>query len=70
MKYSIHVRCGCTGADGKPLGQDCPQLWRKAKDGKPIVGKDGNPVRTATRYGSAAATAARDGPPECPPAAA
>ena len=28
-KYSIHVRCACTGADGKLLGQNCPQLWRR-----------------------------------------
>lgn len=53
MKYSVHVRCGCTGTDGKPPGQDCPQLWRKAKDGKPITGKDGNPVWVGGRHGSA-----------------
>ena len=28
-KYSVHVRCGCRGPDGKQLGQSCPQLWRK-----------------------------------------
>ena len=28
-KYSIHVRCHCTGPDGRQLGQRCPQLWRK-----------------------------------------
>jgi integrase len=28
-KYSDHVRCACKGPDGKLLGQDCPQLWRK-----------------------------------------
>lgn len=53
MKYSVHVRCGCTGTDGKPLGQDCPQLWRKAKDGKPITGKDSSPVWVGSRHGSA-----------------
>ena len=29
MKYSVHVRCACTGKDGRPLGQACPQLWRR-----------------------------------------
>ena len=53
MKYSIHVRCGCTGTDGKLLGQDCPLLWRKAKDGKPVIAKDGNPVWVGSRHGSA-----------------
>jgi hypothetical protein len=53
MKYSVHVRCGCTGPDVKPLGQDCSQLWRKAKDGKPITGKDGNPMWVGRRHGSA-----------------
>jgi hypothetical protein len=24
MKYSIHVRCPCTGPDGKLLGHQCP----------------------------------------------
>ncbi|HVT66841.1 MAG TPA: helix-turn-helix domain-containing protein [Trebonia sp.] len=53
MKYSVHVRCGCTGTDGKPLGNDCPQLWRKDKSGKPSIGKDGKPVWIGSRHGTA-----------------
>jgi integrase len=28
FRYSKHVRCHCTGPDGKLLGQACPKLWR------------------------------------------
>lgn len=38
--FSIAVRCGCTGPDGKPLGQRCPQLWRR--DGKTWTGRHGS----------------------------
>ena len=53
MKYSVHVRCGCAGPDGRPLGQDCPQLWRKGKDGETATGKDGKPVWVGSRHGTA-----------------
>jgi integrase len=53
MKYSVHVRCGCTGPDGRALGQDCPQLWRKGSDGQPVKGKDGKPVWAGSRHGTA-----------------
>jgi integrase len=53
MKHSVHVRCGCAGPDGRPLGQDCPQLWRKGKDGKTATGKDGKPVWIGSRHGTA-----------------
>ena len=53
MKYSVHVRCACTGTDGKPLGQECPQLWRKGRDGQPATGKDGKRVWAGSRHGTA-----------------
>ena len=53
MKYSVHVRCACTGTDGKPLGQECPQLWRKGRDGQPATGKDGKRVWAGNRHGTA-----------------
>ena len=51
--YSVHVRCGCTGTDGKPLGQSCLALWREGKDGTPITGKDGKAVWAGSRHGTA-----------------
>jgi hypothetical protein len=36
----ISVWCGCTGPDGKPLGQKCPQLWRRG--GKTWTGRHGS----------------------------
>lgn len=54
MKYSVLVLDpGCKGPDGKPLGQDCPLLWRKEKDGWRITGKDGKPVWVGSRHGTA-----------------
>jgi integrase len=53
VKYSVYVRCGCRAPDGKLVGQDCPQLWRKDKTGKPAVGKDGSPVWVGSRHGTA-----------------
>ena len=53
-RYSILVRCGCTGADGKQLGNACPALWRK--DGKTWNSRHGSagyairiPTSTGTR---------------------
>lgn len=53
MKYSVHVRCGCTGDDGKQLGQDCPLLWRKDKNGNPTKDKGGGLVWVGARHGTA-----------------
>jgi integrase len=53
MNYSVHGRCGCTGDDGKQLGQDCPLLWRKGRNGEPTMGKDGAAVWVGARHGTA-----------------
>lgn len=52
--YSVHVRCACTGPDGRPRGQGCPELWRK--DGKTWNSRHGSagwaariPTGTGTR---------------------
>jgi hypothetical protein len=52
-RYSVLVRCGCTGEDGKQLGKACPALWRK--DGKTWNSRHGSAgyaIRIATSSGT------------------
>jgi integrase len=51
VKYSTHVRCACTGEDGKALGQACPRLWRKDGSWNSRHGSSGFAVRIPTSEG-------------------
>jgi hypothetical protein len=51
VKYSVHCVCGCRGPDGKPLGQKCPQLWRKDGSWNSRHGSTGWASRIATSGG-------------------
>ena len=52
MKYSTHVRCACTGPNGKLLGQACPELWRKDGSWNARHGSAGFAVRIPTSGGT------------------
>ena len=54
MKYSTHVLCACRGPDGKPLGQKCPDLWRKDGSWNPRHGSAGWAARIPTSAGTKA----------------
>jgi integrase len=49
--YSVHVRCHCAGPDAKPLGQECPRLWRKDKSWNSRHGSAGFACRVPTSGG-------------------
>ena len=51
-KYSDHVRCACKGPDGKLLGQECPQLWRKDGSWNTRHGSAGFAGRVPTSAGT------------------
>jgi len=50
--FSVHVRCACTGPDGKPLGQKCPDLWRKDGSWNARHGSAGFATRVPTGTGT------------------
>ena len=54
MKYSTHVLCACRGPDGKPLGQKCPDLWRKDGSWNSRHGSAGFAARIPTSAGTKA----------------
>jgi integrase len=54
MKYSTHVLCACRGPDGKPLGQKCPDLWRKDGSWNSRHGSAGWAARIPTSAGTKA----------------
>ncbi len=52
LRYSVHVRCSCTGEDGKPAGQDCPKLWRRNGSWNSRHGSAGYACRIPTSMGT------------------
>lgn len=48
LNYSVHVRCSCTGPDGRLLGQKCPALWRADGSWNPRHGSAGFATRIPT----------------------
>lgn len=51
LAYSVLVMCSCAGDDGKPLGQRCPQLWRRDGSWNSRHGSAGWAARVPTSAG-------------------
>lgn len=54
MKFSTHPLCACRGPDGKQLGKDCPDLWRKDGSWNSRHGSMGWAARIPTSQGTRA----------------